>query len=163
VLIVQHMPPIFTKSLADDLNKRCALEVQEASDGQLVRPGLVLIAPGGRQMKLAQEDGSFKIRLTDDPPECACRPSVDYLFRSISQHCPQSALAVIMTGMGTDGTLGIRLLKRKGAAVIAQNKETCVVFGMPAIAVAEALADEVLPLEEIASHIVARVGRRKPS
>ncbi len=160
VLIVQHMPPMFTKSLADDLNKRCALHVEEATDGQSVRPGMALIAPGGRQMKIVQEDEQYLVRLTDDPPECACRPSVDYLFRSVSQLCPQSALAVIMTGMGTDGTLGIRLLKRKGAAVIAQNKETCVVFGMPAVAVTEGLADEVLPLEEIASHIVARVGRR---
>jgi two-component system chemotaxis response regulator CheB len=163
VLIVQHMPPIFTQSLADELNRRCALEVREAVDGEWIQRGVALIAPGGRQMKLAQEDGGYIIRLTDDPPECACRPSVDYLFRSISQLCPESALAVIMTGMGTDGTLGIRLLKRKGAAVIAQNKETCVVFGMPAIAVNEGLADEVLPLEEIAAHITARAGRRMVS
>lgn len=163
VLIVQHMPPIFTQSLAEELNRRCALEVREAKDGDWIRPGVALIAPGGRQMKLAQEEDGYVIRLTDDPPECACRPSVDYLFRSISQLCPESALAVIMTGMGTDGTLGIRLLKRKGAAVIAQNKESCVVFGMPAIAVNEGLADEVLPLEEIASHITARAGRRRAS
>jgi two-component system chemotaxis response regulator CheB len=161
VLIVQHMPPLFTHSLAEDLNRRCALEVREAQDGDLIESGTALIAPGGRQMKFEERDGLRYIKLTDDPPECACRPSADYLFRAAAHIVGHSVLAVIMTGMGTDGTIGIRLLKRKGASVIAQNKETCVVFGMPSTPVAEGLVDEVLPLDEIAAHITARVGRRR--
>ncbi len=115
VLVVQHMPPIFTRSLADDLNRRCALRVCEAADGQAVVPGWILIAPGGRQMKVEQGDPSPVVRLTDDPPENSCQPSVDYLFRSVAGVYGRKALGVLMTGMGSDGAEGCRLLHRRGA------------------------------------------------
>ncbi|HTN76016.1 MAG TPA: chemotaxis response regulator protein-glutamate methylesterase [Pirellulaceae bacterium] len=159
LFIVQHMPPMFTKSLADDLNHRSALNVCEAVEGQIAQPGDVLIAPGGKQMKIERSELGPVARITDDPPENSCRPAVDYLFRSAAHHYGDAVLGIIMTGMGSDGTLGCRLLKRRGAAVLAQNKETCVVFGMPAIPVEEGLADAVVPLQEMASAILERVGQ----
>ena len=122
VLIVQHMPPIFTRSLADDLDRRCALRVCEAADGQPVIPGWILIAPGGRQMKVEQGDPSPVVRITDDPPENSCQPSVDYLFRSVADVYGRKALGVLMTGMGNDGAAGCRLLHRRGAACWPKTK-----------------------------------------
>jgi two-component system chemotaxis response regulator CheB len=154
LLVVQHMPPIFTRSLADDLNARSALRVVEAVDGQAAEPGLVLIAPGGKQMKLDRQDERLVVRITDDPPENSCRPAVDYLFRSAAEHLGPAVLALIMTGMGSDGTLGLRRLKRAGAFVIAQDRASCVVFGMPAQPISEGLADVVAPLSDIHRRIV---------
>lgn len=165
VLVVQHMPPKFTLSLAKDLAGKCPLGVAEAADGDLVEPGRILIAPGGRQMKVARaaEGGGLVVRITDDPPENHCRPSVDYLFRSLAHACGGRVLGVIMTGMGNDGTLGCRLLKRQGAPIIAQDEATCVVFGMPKQPVEEGLADDVLPLGEIAGQIARVAGRGVPT
>lgn len=159
LLIVQHMPPLFTKSLADDLNQRSKLNVSEAVDGQLARPGDCLIAPGGHQMKIERTELGPIVRITDDPPENSCRPAVDYLFRSASLHYGGHVVAIVMTGMGLDGTLGCRLLKRQGATIIAQNKETCVVFGMPSVIVEQGIADVVAPVGQIAAEIVAAVGQ----
>jgi two-component system, chemotaxis family, protein-glutamate methylesterase/glutaminase len=160
VLVVQHMPPIFTKSLAEDLDGRSALRVEEAVDGQAAEPGLVLIAPGGKQMRLDRVDGRLIVRITDDPRENSCRPAVDYLFRSAAEHLGPAVLAVIMTGMGSDGTLGLRQLKKQGAFVVAQDRESCVVFGMPAQPIREGLADVVAPLSDIARHILRSVAVR---
>jgi len=157
LLIVQHMPPMFTKSLADDLNKRSQLHVSEAVDGQLVRPGECVIAPGGKQMKIERSELGPVVQITDDPPENSCRPAVDYLFRSAAHHYGSRTVGIVMTGMGSDGTLGCRLLKRKGALVLAQDKETCVVFGMPSTVIAEGLADRIVPLPEMAGAIVSAV------
>ncbi|MEA1951282.1 MAG: chemotaxis response regulator protein-glutamate methylesterase [Planctomycetota bacterium] len=157
VLIVQHMPPLFTKSLADDLDKRCELTVCEAADGQPVAPGHVLIAPGGKQMKVVDEGGQASIRITDDPPENSCRPSVDCLFRSATRAYGPNAIGVIMTGMGNDGAQGCRQMKQRGATIIAQDEDTCVVFGMPREPVEEGIADIVAPLDEIATEIVRLV------
>jgi two-component system, chemotaxis family, protein-glutamate methylesterase/glutaminase len=159
VLIVQHMPPVFTKSLADDLNRRCALRVFEAQDGQKVCPGHILIAPGGKQMKIVKEDEQIVVRITDDPPENSCKPSVDYLFRSACQIYGKNTVGVIMTGMGNDGTRGCRDLKRLGASIIAQDEASCVVFGMPKQPIEEGIADIVAPLDSIASEIVRLVGK----
>jgi two-component system chemotaxis response regulator CheB len=157
VLIVQHMPPVFTKSMADDLDTRCALTVCEAVDGQQVLPGHVLIAPGGRHMKVVSESAQPTIRITDAPPEHSCRPSVDYLFRSVTETYGANTIAVIMTGMGSDGTEGCRLLKKRGATIIVQDKASCVVFGMPRTLVEEGIADVVASPERIAAEIVRRV------
>lgn len=158
ILIVQHMPPVFTRSLADSLASKCALRVQEAAHGDVVAPNTAYIAPGGRQMRLeAGLQGRPIIELTDDPPENNCRPAVDYLFRSAASCFPGRALAVILTGMGNDGTLGLRLLKRHGCFVIAQDEASCVVYGMPKAAVDAGVADAVLPLGSIASRIVATI------
>ena len=115
ILVVQHMPPMFTQSLAKSLNAKCRFTVKEAVNGEPLAPNTVYIAPGGRQMKIiAGPDGKNRnIRITDDPPENSCRPSVDYLFRSIAEHYVGRATAVIMTGMGSDGTLGLGLMKKK--------------------------------------------------
>ncbi|MBU0973579.1 MAG: chemotaxis response regulator protein-glutamate methylesterase [Proteobacteria bacterium] len=159
ILIVQHMPPMFTASLANSLNNKSKLEVKEAEDGDVILPGRILIAPGGRQMKIvAGGDGiSRKIKITDDPPENSCRPSVDYLFRSIAQHYVGRATGVIMTGMGSDGSKGLALMKKNGSQVIAQDEATCTVFGMPKEPIESGIADVIAPLDKIADEIVKTV------
>lgn len=158
VLIVQHMPPMFTQSLAKSLNGKCALHVCEASNGMIALPNRVYIAPGGRQMRIiADAHGQKIIEVNNDPPENNCCPAVDYLFRSAANHFPGQAMAVILTGMGNDGTLGSRLLKRHGCMVIAQDEASCVVYGMPKAAVDAGVADEVLPLESIAPRIIQSI------
>ena len=159
ILIVQHMPPMFTKSLAEDLNRRCALRVCEACDGQPVIPGNVLIAPGGKQMKVERVDGRIAVRITDDPPVNSCKPSVDYLFRSVSEIYGKKSVGVIMTGMGNDGARGCQEMKRQGAAIIAQDEATCVIFGMPKGPIEEGIADVVAPLDDIALEIIRLVGK----
>ncbi len=147
VLIVQHMPEKFTRSLADNLDNRSRLGVREAEDGEVLAPGRVYIAPGGRQMKLVPAaDGVKQIKITSDPPENNCKPAVDYLFRSVAANFPGKAMAVILTGMGSDGTLGVRLLRRHGCFTIAQDADSCVVYGMPKSVVEAGVVDEVLPL-----------------
>ena len=159
VVIVQHMPPVFTKSLADDLNSRCRLRVCEAGDGQALLPGWIYIAPGGKQMNVQRSDGRVVLKITDDPPENSCRPSVDYLFRSVVATYGGNSLAVIMTGMGSDGTAGCRLVKARGGRVIAQDEGSCVVFGMPRQPIEEGLAGVVAPLDGLAAEIVRAVQR----
>ncbi len=152
VLIVQHMPPLFTQSLAENLSGKSALKVREAADGDQAEADTVYIAPGGRQMRLtAEPEGRKIIRVNDDPPENNCRPSADYLFRSVAINFPGRALALIMTGMGSDGTLGLRLLKRNGCPVLAQDEASSVVWGMPKAAVEAGVVDEILPLESLAA------------
>ncbi|MCK5269910.1 MAG: chemotaxis response regulator protein-glutamate methylesterase [Sedimentisphaerales bacterium] len=158
ILIVQHMPPMFTKSLADDLDKKCALSVSEAHNGQLVQPGHIIIAPGGKQMKVRKSQDNIIIAITDDPPENSCKPAVDYLFRSVAHTFGGRALGVIMTGMGNDGSLGCRLLKRNGASILTQDEATCVVYGMPKQPADEGLADVIAPLDSIADEITRLVG-----
>ncbi len=157
VVIVQHMPPVFTKAMADSLDKKSAVQVKEAEQDELIQAGRVYIAPGGRQMRLTRRAGGIAVDLTDDPPENHCRPAADYLFRSVSKLYDNRALGVIMTGMGSDGVLGLRLMKRRGARVIGQDKETCVVYGMPMEAVKAGVTDVVLPLARIAPEIVRMV------
>ncbi|MBL9164833.1 MAG: chemotaxis response regulator protein-glutamate methylesterase [Planctomycetaceae bacterium] len=153
LVIVQHMPPIFTKTLADDLNRRCQLEVVEGYHGMTVQRGRAIIAPGGKQMRIARDQRRTFVQITDDPPERNCRPAVDYLFRSIAAEYGPKAWGAILTGMGDDGTLGCQAMKERGAAILAQDEATCVVYGMPR-AVAEAgLVDVVGPLETIAARI----------
>lgn len=158
ILVVQHMPPIFTKSLAESLDTKCAVSVREAIHGESPQPNTVYIAPGGRQMRLgAGPDNRPILELTDDPPENNCRPAVDYLFRSAANRFPGRSMAVILTGMGSDGTLGLRLLKRHGCFVIAQDEASCVVYGMPKAAMDAGVVDVALPLGSIASRIAAVV------
>jgi two-component system chemotaxis response regulator CheB len=152
-VVVQHMPPKFTRSLADDLDRRCAVHVKEAAHGERLQPGTVYIAPGGQQMKLESMAHGFNVVITDDPPEKCCKPSVDYLFRSLAQQLGPRVLAVIMTGMGDDGHVGCKLLKQRGAHVMAQDAASCVVYGMPRQIIENGLADLVRPLAEIAETI----------
>ncbi len=160
VLVVQHMPPVFTRSLAEDLDRRSRLHVCEAEDGQQVQPGWVYIAPGGKQMKVVSLTGTPTIRITDDPPVKSCRPSVDYLFCSLADAYQGRVLAVVMTGMGDDGADGCQRLKAAGATVVAQDRSTCVVWGMPRAVVERNLADFEVPLDEIPSTILRCVRQK---
>ena len=155
ILIVQHMPPIFTQSLARNLDSKCGFDVKEAVDGESIQPNKAYIAPGGKQMKVvAGADGINRIiRITNDPPENSCKPSVDYLFRSIAQHYVGRSTGVIMTGMGSDGSLGLKLMKRSGSLIIAQNEATCVVYGMPKEPIENGIVDVIVPLDKIAEVI----------
>jgi len=155
IFIVQHMPPMFTDALASKLNSMGGISVKEAIDGEVIRANTVYIAPGGKQMKVAASDmgNLLVIRVTDDPPENNCKPSVDYLFRSIARHYGKYATGVIMTGMGYDGTEGLKLMKQSGAVVIAQNESTCAVYGMPRKPVEIGIVDVIAPLDLIAEEI----------
>lgn len=159
ILIVQHMPPIFTDSLAKSLDARAEISITEARDGEVLKPNTALIAPGGKQMKVvAGADGTKRIiRITSDPPENSCRPSVDYLFRSVAEHYIGRATGVIMTGMGSDGKLGAQVLKQNGALIIAQDEASSTVFGMPKETIEAGVADIVVPLDQIAREIIRSV------
>ncbi|MCA9237093.1 MAG: chemotaxis response regulator protein-glutamate methylesterase [Planctomycetales bacterium] len=159
IVVVQHMPPIFTKSLADDLNRICQLEVREAHDGCPADRGTILIAPGGKQMRIAKLGGRAIAQITDDAPERNCKPSVDYLFRSLAKHYGAHSAGVILTGMGDDGTIGCELMKQRGARIIAQDQATCVVYGMPKSVYEAGVVDHVEPLERIVPRMLAAVGQ----
>ncbi len=158
ILIVQHMPPLFTQSLAKSLDSRSALRVKEAQNEDMLTPNTIFIAPGGKQMRVAKRETGAKIlRICDDPPENSCKPSVDYLFRSIAEHFGEKATGIIMTGMGSDGSLGIEAMRAKGAFIIAQDEASCTVFGMPKKPIESGLVDVISPLENIAAEIIHAV------
>ncbi|MDG5815553.1 chemotaxis response regulator protein-glutamate methylesterase [Chitinispirillales bacterium ANBcel5] len=158
VLIVQHMPPVFTKSLAESLNKKSAITVQEAKEGEILKISNVYIAPGGYHMVIRKEKEHNTIHLTSSPPENSCRPSVDVLFRSVGQvYANKGIMSVIMTGMGNDGLNGVRALKRSGCYSITQAAETCVVYGMPRAVDEAELSDKSIPLDNLANHIADKL------
>jgi two-component system chemotaxis response regulator CheB len=157
IVVVQHMPPKFTRSLADDLDRHCSLHVTEAATGDCLRPGTVYFAPGGFQTRIVRHPHGLELCVTDDPPEKSCKPSVDYLFRSLAEQFGPRVLAVIMTGMGDDGAVGSRLLKRRGSHVIAQDQASCVVYGMPRQVIEQGIADVVSPLESLHDAILHAV------
>lgn len=158
IFVVQHMPPLFTKSLAESLNAKCQYEVREAEHNEAVLPDVIYIAPGGKQMKVASGVGGNKIiQITDDPPENNCKPAADYMFRSVAREYGALSTGVIMTGMGGDGALGLRVLKSFGAVTIGQDEESCVVYGMPKTAIEAGVVDVISPLGMIASEIVRTV------
>ncbi len=158
VFIVQHMPPVFTKSLAEQLDRVSPLHVCEASDGLRAEAGNVYIAPGGCQMKLEGKSSQVIIRINQDPPVNNARPSVNYLFHSAVQCYGRNLAVAILTGMGNDGLAGCESVKRVGGRVITQNPETCVVYGMPRCVNEAGLSEAVLPLTEIAGTLVRLVG-----
>jgi two-component system chemotaxis response regulator CheB len=158
ILIVQHMPPIFTQLLAANLSAHSAVPVREACHNQEIVANTAYLAPGGKHMRLIPSlSGARLLQLSDDPPENCCRPSVDYLFRSVANHFPAKALGVILTGMGEDGAAGVRLLKQGGSTVFAQDEASCVVFGMPKAAIESGVVDCVVPLPGMAERITAFV------
>lgn len=163
VLIVQHMPPMFTKMLAERLGTKSALTVEEASAGVIAKASQVWIAPGGHHLTVSRSGGEFRLAITDDPPENSCRPSADVLFRSAAEAGGGSTLAVVLTGMGEDGLSGCRLIHQAGGQIIVQDKASSVVWGMPGAVFKAGLADKQLPLTEVAGEIVSRltVGRRQ--
>lgn len=154
IAIVQHMPPRFTASFAERLNNQCQLEVREANNGDRLKSGTVLIAPGGSHMALMRIAGGYAVRVYEDEPVNRHRPSVDVLFDSTAQIAGNNALGIILTGMGSDGARGLRAMKTAGAYTIAQDEKSSVVFGMPEQAIRQGGACEVTPLERIAERMV---------
>ncbi len=154
ILIVQHMPAQFTQAFAKRLNEVSRVEVKEAEDNDALLPGLVLIAPGGKHMMLQVTQFGASVKIKDGPPVNRHKPSVDVLFRSVAKYAGADALGIIMTGMGDDGAVGIKEMRDVGAKTIAQNEETCVVYGMPAVAVKLGGIDHVLALSKIPQMIV---------
>lgn len=155
IVIVQHMPPLFTASLAETLQSKSQLTVIEAQHNSLVQRGIVYIAPGGHHMSIVGKNPSdARIAINDDPPENFCRPAVDYLFRSIAKIYKSNVCAVILSGMGKDGTLGLKVLKSFGAYSIGQDEATSTVYGMPKEAKLAGCIDLELPITKIAQQII---------
>ncbi len=158
IIIVQHMPVTFTESLAQKLNEETSLQVSEVKGGEKLSSGHIYIAQGGKHLVLnAALDGSFYLAVNDEPPVNNCKPSVDVLFRSVAAVFKGNVLAIIMTGMGRDGTDGVRLLKRNGAKCIIQDEASSIVWGMPGSVYQAGLADEVVPLSQLSARIAALV------
>jgi len=160
ILIVQHMPAGFTRAFAASLSRTCQMEVREAATGDRVRSGLILIAPGDRHLRVRREGGELVVALGSDPEINRHRPSVDALFDSVVESCGGDAVGVILTGMGADGAAGLRRLRDAGAATIAQNEASCVVYGMPREAVDRGAAERVLPLDKIPPALLLAVLRK---
>lgn len=154
VLVVQHMPPTFTQSLANRLNGLSAVQVKEAEHGEKAERGIVYISPGDRHMTIVHQSGDFQIRLSVEPSASLYRPSVDVMMNSVAASCGSASMGVIMTGMGHDGLDGLKLLKEKGGVVVAQNEESCIVYGMPRAVIEAGIADKISSLERIAFDIV---------
>jgi len=153
-VIVQHMPENFTTAFADRLNDICQMEVREARDNDHVIPGLALIAPGNRHMLLNRSGGNYLVRVKDGPRVHYQRPSVDVLFRSVAKSAGRSAVGVLLTGMGADGAKGLLEMRKNGSCTLAQDEETCIVFGMPKEAIKLGAADQVVPLHNMSQAII---------
>ncbi len=154
MLIVQHIPPVFSEAFAKRMNEICPFEVKEAEDGDEVIPNRVLIAPGGKQMKFIKKAGKNIVEINNDEPVNRFRPSVDYMFNSVAEYAPKHLVGVILTGMGKDGAVGLKKLRDLGAYTIAQDEASSVVFGMPKEAIALGGADFVENIHQIANRIV---------
>jgi len=161
ILVVQHMPPLFTRLLAERLSATCQLPALEAYQGCPVEPGKILVAPGDFHMKMAKEGATIKVCLDQSPQQNSCRPAVDALFVSSGEVYGGAVLAVILTGMGQDGLRGATILKARGASILAQDESSSVVWGMPGAVVNAGLADRVLPLEEVVPEILRRTLRNQ--
>lgn len=154
IVITQHIPPVFSDTFAQRLNKVCAVEVREAKNGDVLKPGLALVAPGNQHMVVEGMAGHYRVRLNDGPKVCYQRPSVDVLFQSVARSAGSKSVGVILTGMGHDGAEGLLEMRRTGARTCAQDEESCVVFGMPREAIIQGAAERVLPLDHISSAII---------
>jgi two-component system chemotaxis response regulator CheB len=154
VLVVQHMPPGFTKSLAERLDTRSALPVREAADGDAVEPGLVLLAPAGLHMKLRRRAGKVKVLLDEEPRSALHRPSADVLMSAAARVYGAQALGVVLTGMGSDGTEGLRAIRNAGGITLAEREDTCIIYGMPKSAVEAGVVDRAVPLGRMANEIL---------
>jgi len=157
LVIVQHMPEHFTAAFAERLNEICRIEVKEAADGDSVRPGRALIAPGNRHTMLVRSGGHYAVQVKDGPLVSRHRPSVDVLFRSAAQAVGRNAVGVIMTGMGDDGAAGMLEMRQAGAMTLAQDEASCIVFGMPKEAIERGAAEEVVGLSAMTGAILRRL------
>ncbi|MFO0885382.1 MAG: chemotaxis response regulator protein-glutamate methylesterase [Pirellulales bacterium] len=161
VVVVQHMPPVFTRYLAERLHAKCALNVREAVSGTKLAPGTIWIAPGDFHLEVNLAGGQFVTRLTQAPPENFCRPAVDVLFRSVARAAGAGALAVVLTGMGQDGLIGCQAIDQAGGNIFVQDEETSVIWGMPGAVARANLANQILPLDQIAREISSRCLKTK--
>ena len=155
ILIVQHIPPVFSLAFANRLNDLCRLRVKEAADGDRVTAGLALIAPGNFHMTLRRSGGEYRVVIQGGPRVCYQRPSVDVLFESVAQVAKGDAIGAILTGMGSDGAQGMLKMKRAGARTVAQDEASCVVFGMPREAIRAGAVDRIVPLDRVAAELTA--------
>jgi two-component system chemotaxis response regulator CheB len=161
ILVVQHMPPLFTRLFAARLDRSSALQVAEAVDGQLVEPGHIIVAPGDQHLTVRRQGTDIRVRLTTEPPENYCRPSVDVLFRSAVAVYGAGVVACVLTGMGRDGAHGAERIRAAGGRVIVQDEASSVVWGMPGAVVAAGVATDVVPLHQIADRLQAALGNRR--
>jgi two-component system, chemotaxis family, protein-glutamate methylesterase/glutaminase len=157
ILVVQHMPMGFTRSLAERLSVRSRLPVREARDGEVVAAGAVLIAPAGQHLKVRRRGSVVRVTLDDEPSEALHRPSVDVLMASVARAYGRHALGIVLTGMGADGVLGLRAIRAAGGQTLAESEETCVIYGMPKAAVEAGVVDRLVPLPRFAEEIQAAV------
>ena len=159
IVIVQHMPEKFTATFAERLNTHCRIEVREGKSGDRVRSGLALIAPGGKHMVLHRSAAHYYVEIVDGPPVNRHRPSVDVLFRSVALCAGAAATGIIMTGMGDDGARGLKEMADAGAHTVAQDESSCVVFGMPKVAIELGGVKAILPLNRINEAVIAAAHR----
>jgi two-component system chemotaxis response regulator CheB len=157
IIVVQHMPVGFTKSLADRLDSRSVLPVREATNDEAVQPGHVLIAPAGRHLKVRRKAGVLRVWLDDEPRATLHKPSIDVMMQSVARTCGRRCLGVILTGMGADGVEGLRAIREAGGRTFAESAETCVIYGMPKAAAEAGVVDKAVPLTKMADEIVAVV------
>jgi two-component system, chemotaxis family, protein-glutamate methylesterase/glutaminase len=154
IVIAQHMPPVFSRAFAERLHASCAIEVKEAADGDELRPGRALVAPGDYHMLLRKRAGSYRVEVRTGPRVCYQRPSVDVLFFSVAEAAGAHATGALLTGMGADGAEGLLKMRQAGARTIAQDEATCAIFGMPREAIKRAAVQRVLPLNLIAGEML---------
>jgi len=159
IVVVQHIPANFSRVLANHLNDICPFQVREAVDGDELRTGLCLVAPGDFHLVLVSVGHGYRVRLTQSPPVHHCRPSVDILFRSAAEHAGDEAVAALLTGMGVDGARGLRLLRAAGAHTLAEDEESCVVYGMPQAAIKLGAAQEVVSLTRMPRAILQAIAQ----
>jgi two-component system chemotaxis response regulator CheB len=157
ILIAQHMPAGFTRSLADRLDRRSALPVREAQDGEPVERGIVLVAPGGLHMKIRKRGGQARVWIDTEPHSALHRPSVDVLMASVAKAYGARSMGIILTGMGADGVQGLRAIREAGGRTLAESEETCVIYGMPKAAAEAGVVDRIAPLPRMADEILAAV------
>jgi two-component system chemotaxis response regulator CheB len=161
ILVVQHMPPLFTRLFAARLDRSCALHVVEAVDGQRVEAGQIIVAPGDQHLTVRRQGVDVRVRLTQEPPENYCRPSVDVLFRSAAAVYGAGVVACVLTGMGRDGAKGAERVRAAGGRIIVQDEASSVVWGMPGAVVAAGAANDVVPLRQIADRLQGALGSRR--
>ncbi|MEA3296294.1 MAG: chemotaxis response regulator protein-glutamate methylesterase [candidate division Zixibacteria bacterium] len=155
MIIAQHMPAQFTKSLADRLNQLSQVSVKEADDNDWIEPGVVLIAPGGKQMTVRKVGGRSRVLISEKPDDTLYRPCVDVTMKSVADQFGGSSMGVILTGMGNNGVIGMQKMKSKGAIIVAQNEATCIVYGMPKAVIEAGISNHIAPIENIANEIVS--------
>jgi two-component system, chemotaxis family, protein-glutamate methylesterase/glutaminase len=161
IAVVQHISASFSAAVASRLDAACGFPVREAADGMVLRPGTCVIAPGDRHLAVAWHDGAYRARLLDSPPVHHCRPAVDVLFRSAAEAAGPGVVAALLTGMGSDGALGMQAIRAAGGTTLAESEETCVVYGMPRAAIEMGVVDRVVPIGEVPAAIMDAVARQQ--